>query len=252
MKKIINLYKPVGMTPLQAIEKFKAKNPGYVGKKMSYAGRLDPMAEGVLLVLVDDENKRMREYMGFDKEYRAEILFGFSSDSNDVLGIAEKGIEGIEINVKDLKKKIKNLRGSYDQKIPKYSSYKIKGKPMFYYARKGIKTDEIRKKVFVKAVKINSVYEIGNNKLLKYILRKVDKVEGDFRQGEIKGKWGELLEEDGRFIVVDLTISSSSGTYIRAIADDLGGEFGGGLLLSLKRLKVGKVDIGKSLRLKKI
>lgn len=248
MKRIINLYKPVGMTPLQVIEKFKYKNPGYVGKKMSYAGRLDPMAEGVLLILVGNENKKIREYMGFDKEYRAEILFGFSSDSNDVLGIAEKGIE-IEIDVKKLKKKIKELKGSYDQKIPKYSSYKIKGKPMFYYARKGIKTDEIRKKVFIKTVRVNSIYEIGNNKLLRYILRKVDKVGGDFRQEEIKEKWNGLLEKSGRFVVADITISCSSGTYVRAIADDLGKGVGGGLLLSLKRLKVGKFDIGNSLRL---
>jgi len=85
MKKTINLYKPVGMTPLQAVEKLREKNTVYNGKKMSYAGRLDPMAEGVLLILVGDENKKMKQYMGFDKEYKAEILFGFSSDSNDVL-----------------------------------------------------------------------------------------------------------------------------------------------------------------------
>jgi len=249
MKKIINLYKSVGMTPLRAIEKFKEKNPIYEGKKMSYAGRLDPMAEGVLVILVGEENKKMKQYMGFDKEYKAEILFGFSSDSNDVLGIAEKGNSG-EIDIKDLKKKIKSLRGSYEQKIPAYSSYKIKGKPMFYYARKGEKVEEIKKKVLIKNVKINSVYEISSNRLLKYILNKVEKVDGDFRQFEVKKKWRELLNDDGKFVVIDILISCSTGTYIRAVADDVGEEFGGGLLLSLKRTKVGKFEIRNSLKLR--
>ena len=52
MKKTIILIYPVGITPLQAIEKFKEKNPKYNKIKMGYAGKLDPMAEGVLLILV--------------------------------------------------------------------------------------------------------------------------------------------------------------------------------------------------------
>ena len=56
MKKILNLYKKVGWTPLETIEKFKLKNPVYKNKRMGYAGRLDPMAEGVLIVLVEEEN----------------------------------------------------------------------------------------------------------------------------------------------------------------------------------------------------
>ena len=55
MKKVINLYKPVGLTPLQALNIFKKTNSPYKSKKISYPGRLDPMAEGVLILLVDDE-----------------------------------------------------------------------------------------------------------------------------------------------------------------------------------------------------
>jgi len=205
------------------------------------------MAEGVLVILVGEENKKMKQYIGFDKEYKAGILFGFSSDSNDVLGIAGKGNLG-EVDIKELKKLIKNLRGSYEQKIPAYSSYRIKGKPMFYYARKGEQVEDIRKKVFIKNVKVNSIYEIGSNRLLKYILNKIDKVDGDFRQEEIKKRWKELLIDDSKFVVADILIVCSSGTYIRAIADDLGEDYGGGLLLSLKRTKVGKFDIRDSFK----
>ena len=74
MKNVINLYKPVGLSPLQVIEKFRLKHREYGKVKLGYAGRLDPMAEGVLMVLVGDENKKIRDYLKFDKEYRAEIL----------------------------------------------------------------------------------------------------------------------------------------------------------------------------------
>lgn len=279
MKKILNIYKKVGWTPLEAVEKFKLKNPVYSSKRMGYAGRLDPMAEGVLIVLCEEENKKIAQYMGFDKEYIAEILLGFNSDSNDVLGIAtagptnsnignakyDKSSEGrsqIEDNIpaglenkskdefeKDLKKKIKGFVGKYEMKIPKYSSYKVKGKPMFHYARKGIEIEEVKKKVLIKKVKVNSIYQITNTRLLKYIEDKIGKVNGDFRQLEILENWAKLLKNEGNYYVMNITLNVSSGTYIRAIADDFGGEYGGGLLMSLKRTRVGKFGIGNSVKI---
>lgn len=248
MKNVLNLYKKVGWTPLEAIEKFKTKNPAYKSKRMGYAGRLDPMAEGVLLVLSGEENKKIAQYMGFDKEYVAEILLGFSSDSNDVLGIASAG-EVKELDEKDLKKKIKGFGGKYDMLIPKYSSYKVKGKPMFHYARKGIEIGEVRKKVIIKKIGVNSIYQISNTRLMKYIEDKIGKVNGDFRQKEIVNNWKKLLKSSGNYYVLNVTLSVSSGTYIRAIADDFGSEYGGGLLLSLKRTKVGKFGVGKSVKI---
>lgn len=249
MKKVINLYKRIGETPLEAIKKFREKYSHYKTKKMGYAGRLDPMAEGVLIVLVEDENKRIGEYMRFDKEYNAEILFGFSTDSHDVLGIPEK-CEDLNIDIKELKKKMKNFRGTYEQKIPKFSSYKIEGKPMFYYARKGINLEDVRKNVFIKNIKINSFYKISSKKLSKYISMKINKLNGDFRQKEILDRWSTLLEGNNFYYVLNVDIECSSGTYIRAIADDLGRKVNsGGLLLSLKRTRVGKFMIRDSLRL---
>ncbi|MEK6872411.1 MAG: hypothetical protein AABW90_00175 [Nanoarchaeota archaeon] len=307
MKKVINLYKKIGESPLDAINRFREKNIFYKKKKMSYAGRLDPMAEGVLLILVGDETKKINQYLGFDKEYKAGILIGLSTDTGDVLGIAYKGellINNYEIDeeerikqasknhkyeesklqdtnneqelIKKLKKRIKELKGRYEQKIPNYSSYRIKGKPMFYYARKGEILEEIKKVVYIKSIKISSIYKISSKKLLKYVVNKIDKVKGDFRQEEIKENWMSLLDNNDRgtiskliinnnkdnkihsqkslqnrkdiFLVIDVTINCSSGTYIRAIADDIGKQFGGGLLLSLKRIRVGKFKTEDSVK----
>jgi len=251
MKKIINVYKKIGETPLEALNKFKSKNPDYKNIKMGYAGRLDPMAEGVLIALVGEENKKIKKYMNLDKEYNAEILIGFSSDTNDVLGIAEKGknLDKEEL-IKLIKKTIKEFKGKYNQKIPKYSSYKIKGKPMFHYALKNIDIKEIRKEVIIKKLKINSIESISSKKLLNYILNKIKKVKGNFRQEKIAKKWEKLLKnKQEKFLVLNLIISCSSGTYIRAIADELGDKINNkALLLSLKRTKVGKFNINNSLK----
>ncbi|PSO45951.1 MAG: tRNA pseudouridine(55) synthase, partial [Parcubacteria group bacterium QH_9_35_7] len=64
---MVLLDKPISLTPLQTIEKFKEQNPKYKDKKMSYAGRLDPMAEGLLLCLVGEENKNREEYQQLEK-----------------------------------------------------------------------------------------------------------------------------------------------------------------------------------------
>ena len=66
---LISVWKPQGWIPLRAVEEFKKKSPEYKDVKISYAGRLDPMAEGVLLLLVDEENKKRKVYEGFQKVY---------------------------------------------------------------------------------------------------------------------------------------------------------------------------------------
>jgi len=255
METVINLYKPIGMTPLQAVEKFRKKNLKYKKEKISYPGRLDPMAQGILLLLVGDENKKMIEYMGLDKEYRAKILLGFGSDSYDLLGLAFEGknIKNTKKFELFIKKILYGFNGKYKQKLPVYSSYKIKGKPLFYYARKG-KLGEIKipkKEINIKKITIENIYDIGSLWLLGEIKRKINKVEGDFRQKEILKSWNNLLKDKNeKFVVVEVIICCSSGTYIRAISNDFGERLGSkALLLNLIRTKVGKFDVSESRRL---
>ena len=240
MKKVLNLYKLVGMTPLEVLNKFRAKNSEYKDVKMAYAGRLDPMAEGVLVVVVGDENKKINSYMGMDKEYEAEVLIGFKSDSYDLLGVAWKAKEEL-----DYEDKIKGMKGKMKQELPAYSSYKIKGKPMFWYARNNI----LPKKMPVNNIEIKKIDFEGSRGvkggvLLKKILKKIDLVKGDFRQEKIKTKWVRLLKEGDKYKIVKFNVRCSSGTYIRSIANDLGG-----VLFSLVRTKVGRYGFEKSIKI---
>ena len=92
MEKRVIIYKKVGETPLEALENFRTKrlDEGHVEYRnipMTYAGRLDPMAEGDLLILIGEECKKKDAYLGLDKEYEVEVLFGIETDTHDVLGI---------------------------------------------------------------------------------------------------------------------------------------------------------------------
>lgn len=70
---ILSLYKELGETPLECLQRFKAEHPEYMEAKMTYLGRLDPMAEGLLLVLVGN-TKDKEKYLSLDKTYEFEVL----------------------------------------------------------------------------------------------------------------------------------------------------------------------------------
>ncbi|MBU2330236.1 hypothetical protein KKG57_02105, partial [Patescibacteria group bacterium] len=86
MKKYVVLEKPVGQTPLEALRLFQERSPIYKDVPLSYAGRLDPMASGKLLVLIGEECKKQKKYHGLDKEYVIEVLLDIGTDTGDVLG----------------------------------------------------------------------------------------------------------------------------------------------------------------------
>jgi tRNA U55 pseudouridine synthase TruB len=93
--KWIVLQKKRGETPLQVLEAWKKdyikEHPDFVNVPMSYAGRLDPMAEGKLLVLIGDECKKQDTYTKLDKEYVVELVLDVKTDTGDVLGFPTLG-----------------------------------------------------------------------------------------------------------------------------------------------------------------
>ena len=90
MKCILNIYKKTGETPLETINRLRADKPEYQNAKITYAGRLDPLAKGALILLAGDAVYEKEKYLKLDKEYEAEILFGFETDTYDILGLPKK------------------------------------------------------------------------------------------------------------------------------------------------------------------
>lgn len=245
--RVINVYKKCGETPLECINKLKNDNPSLKFSPMTYAGRLDPLAEGVLLILVGDECHRKDEYLNLPKVYEVDVLLGFSTDTYDVMGkIVEHRISTPSVEI--IKNSLKNFIGKIKQAYPPYSSRPVKGQPLFKWARDG-KLGEIEipsHDVFVENIEIIGQSEISSKSLLTKIKEDIGKVKGDFRQKEILSLWGEELsnKEEEIFPTIKLRISCGSGVYVRGIANDIGKELGiPALALNIKRTKVGEYGI---------
>jgi tRNA pseudouridine55 synthase len=235
---VLKLDKKTGETPLERINRFKAENPEYVGEKMTYAGRLDPLASGVLLVLVGEECKKKEKYLGLDKEYELTILFGFSTDSLDILGMIEEEKEGSFNTLGNYKKSdfeniLKKFEKKFKQKYPKYSSPVISGKSS---------EDLPEKEVQIKKIEFKSFGFVSKKYLRDFCLESIFSVKGNFRQNMIWAKWEKTLEEfpDKNFPTLTIKVDCTSGTYMRLLAKSIGAEIGfPALALKIKRLKIG-------------
>lgn len=264
LDKILNIYKPIGISPLDAIKALKEKYPELKDEKMTYGGRLDPLAEGVLILLAGNAVHEKEKYLKLDKEYEAEILFGFETDTYDILGLPKKNEQSTSISRLNLDIEIKKIEGEITLPLPPYSSYKIKGKPLFQWAREK-KLNEIKipkRKTMIYEIKLLSLKNISGQKLLEKIEQKINLINGDFRQKKILKQWQKMLpfpsdrrfagtfENQKEYQVAKIKIACSSGTYVRSIANELGRKLGtGGLILSLARTKVGAFDIKNSLQI---
>lgn len=245
MKKIILLNKKEGDTPLQSLESFRSRNKSYKEVKMTYAGRLDPMASGLLLVLAGEEVKKKEKYLKLDKIYEFEVLFGFATDTFDILGKVTKSLN-VEEDKKSLEFLIKNnlkyFTGKFIQKYPIYSSKTVAGKPLFEYGRKDIDVELPEREVKVKSLKFLKLKTMNGKKLLSNIEKRIQKVKGDFRQKEIINIWHKKLnKKSNSFFIGSFRVKCSSGTYVRGIADSLGEKIRiPALAFSIKRTNIGK------------
>ena len=182
MKKdgIILLNKVKGISSFKAINQIKW-NIG--ASKIGHAGTLDPMAEGLMVVMVNSATKFSDDLMKKDKEYYVEMELGYETDTYDTEGKKTKIYDGIieydEQNVRDV---INSFIGIQDQIPPMYSALKVNGKKMYEMAREGI---EIERKP--RRVEIYSIRDIT-----------------------IKGK------------MITFYVEVSSGTYIRSLVRDIG------------------------------
>ncbi len=249
----ILLEKKVGETPLESLENWRKENQIEKDLSLAYAGRLDPLASGLLLVLIGEECKNQTNYHNLDKEYEFEVLFDVFSDSGDVLGLIEKTSKNsTDLNL--IKNNYTSLIGKIKFPYPIFSSKTVKGKPLHTWAVEGrlheitvpereaeiyqlefISSEKmIGEEVYRKALeKINSIPPVTD-------LRKA--LGNDFRRTEVRKSWSEFLEKnsDQDFLVVKFRCLCSSGTYMRTLADLIAKTVPTrGLAFSIHRTKVG-------------
>lgn len=242
----IKIYKNKGETPLECIKRFKKDNPEYKDEKMTYAGRLDPLAEGLLLVLVGEECKNKEKYLVLDKEYELDILLGFSTDTYDILGkVTEVFNKTFVIPVKtDIQNIMNSFVGKFFQKYPLYSSKTLNGKHLFEYAKEGsLDSEEIpEKEVEIKKIEILDYKKIEKTDFERKIEDSILSVSGDFRQDDILKSWKESLVASSldEYGIISIKVVCTSGTYMRSLANSFGLKIKiPSLAFRIKRNKIG-------------
>ncbi len=245
---LVILFKKLGQTPLEAILAYKIENGET--RPMTYAGRLDPMAEGLLICLVGEECKNKDKYTGLDKEYEFEILVGFATDTHDILGLITEAEPQCRAIFSDLDKIIGRLIGVQDQVYPAYSSKTVDGKQLHTLARKGLITEESLPSRKIEIFSIEKLEErtISKAGLQNEIQKRIELVKGDFRQKEILDKWDSSLATSTQtdFQILKLKMHCSSGTYVRALVRDISKQIAVPMcVFSIKRTRVGEYRVDK-------
>ncbi len=239
---VFPLYKKAGETLAVLVERFRSEQGISKDTPVTYAGRLDPMAEGLMLLLVGEACKKKDEYLGCDKTYIFEVLFGVATDTFDMLGLitdtkeyspTEGQIEG----------SLETIKKTKTFPYPPFSSKPVAGKPLFAHARAGT-LPELLPSVHgeVKEVVLKTMRTTTFEEAIKEKRELLQKVEGDFRQKEIIEGWERFLEnrKESTCVIATFEATVSSGVYIRTLATLLGGP---ALAYSIKRTRVGDFSL---------
>lgn len=172
--------------------------------KVGHTGTLDPFATGLLILLVGKGTKRANEFLKLDKEYIATVMLGADSTTGDPEGVITEREVREKPNKEAVEKCVESLVGENLQTVPRFSAVKINGQRAYKLARAGKEVEMPRRKV--------QIYEL---EILRY-------------------EWPELV----------IRCKVSSGTYIRALGEDIGEKLGtGAYLTALRRTEVGKYRV---------
>lgn len=264
MQEILNVYKPQGVTPVQVIAQLRKQKPEYSGVKIGFAGRLDPLAHGVLVLTVGETNKDREQYLNLNKTYQFSVLFGVETDTYDYLGIL-KDFDGSgsklrsftrneDLLKEQLQEFMKRYIGKISQAYPPFSSKTLNGMPLFKLAKRGkIKEEDLPiREVEVFEFRLLSTEQRSAEVIYKEIMQNLKKIKGYFRQGRIIKQWEIFFSEiqNKKLMLAHFEIECSSGTYVRSLAQKLGRELGcGAIAFEIFRVDVGAFNIRDSLRL---
>ncbi len=254
MEKYITLEKAIGETPLSCAEAYRTAHPELAGIPMAYAGRLDPMASGKLLVLLGNECKVQEKYHGLDKEYEFSVLFGIESDTHDVLGRLAACVS-TEIAAEAIIPVIKKLAGLITLPYPHFSSRTVQGKPLHMW------TLENRLHEIEIPTKESTIYELELTKLdtksrteiADKARAKIDTIPpvtdlrkalgNDFRRVDVRHDWEQIKNDTAlpdEYTIAHFRCIASSGTYMRSLAEVIAKKLDAcGLAWHIHRTKIG-------------
>jgi tRNA pseudouridine55 synthase len=205
--------KPLDWTSFDLVHKVRyiiCKNLNIKKLKVGHAGTLDPKATGILILCTGKATSKIETLQADEKEYVATLKIGATTPSYDLESEEDRKFDTSHISEDLFTKVLQKFIGTIQQIPPEYSAVKIEGKRAYEYARKGIAI-EIKPKILeIKAIEV-----------LNFALP-----------------------------VVKLRIVCGKGTYIRALARDIGEALGSGAYLTgLRRTRVGEYDLSHAINM---
>ncbi len=194
------LDKPEGITSAQCVYKLRST----LGtKRIGHCGTLDPLATGLLPICVGEATKFSNYATNLDKVYEVGIKFGVETDTGDITGKIISKKDPCRID-QGLNKQLKEFEGMHLQIPPMYSAIKKNGKPLYYWARKGVYLYRDPRRIGIKSINLLNRSEYS----------------------------------------VTIEVACSKGTYIRTLVEQLGRSLGTfATVSSLRRLEVGSMKL---------
>lgn len=209
--KVLFFDKPLNWTSFQLVKKIKyaiARSTKIKKLKVGHAGTLDPLATGVMIVCIGKATKQIEKFQYQTKEYVADLQLGATTPSFDLETEIDATYEVSHITASLIEAKLNDFIGEIEQVPPAFSAVKVDGKRAYELARKG-ENVELKPKVLV-----------------------IDKI--------------EMLEFDDENKTVKIRVVCSKGTYIRALARDIGLSLNSGAhLIGLQRTRIGDITLDK-------
>ncbi|MFH1360081.1 MAG: tRNA pseudouridine(55) synthase TruB [Candidatus Omnitrophota bacterium] len=202
--------KPSGITSHDVVNFMRRK---FRMRRIGHAGTLDPLATGVLVILLGKATKLFNEFSAFDKAYEATLRLGLKTTTADINGQTIKESDCTQIIQEEVQKAFERLTGTIQQIPPMVSAVKFKGKRLYQLARSGIEIAREPRTVTIKELRLV-----------------------DFNLPDVR-----------------LFVRCSKGTYIRTIAEDVGEALGcGGCISQIKRTQVGSFLIDEAVSLEDV
>lgn len=186
-------------------------------RKIGHAGTLDPIATGLVIVLINGATRMSAEFLNLDKVYSAQIFVGTSTDTYDATGRTVDSVAlapdyfSVPDNVSRFEHAVLSFGGEIMQEPPMFSALKKDGSPLYKLARKGVVVDREPRKCFIYSISRSGGFEYDPG-----------------RSGFVTG----------------FEVRCSKGTYIRSLCNDIGGKFGVPCHMSgLRRVSVGNFHV---------
>ena len=213
MNGILIVNKPKQYTSHDVVAKVKK----ICGEKVGHTGTLDPMATGVLPLLIGQGTKLSKYLISHDKIYVSTIQLGKKTDTLDSEGniIEEKAVDIKLLNKENVQKVLDFQKGKQTQTPPIYSAIKVNGKKLYEYARKGVEVEIPKRKI--------EIYNI------------------------------ELLNINEKDKTIEFKVHCSKGTYIRTLCENIAESLGTiGYMKELNRVQVGQFNLSQSVTVEEL